>query len=321
MFGILSYFGQYTFTSTTGTYSNLVSPISLTNGSTWDDPQYTIPLGFNFDYFDSTVNKMYIEDYGLGGFIAINPTEVGIIPTLIPYGADIMDRGYDFASGGSSTGGLSPISYKLTGIAGNRILKIEWKNVGFYSDIDDNGISTDFTNFQLWLYETSNNIEIHFGPNSITQPSLCYDGVSGTSVELVPETNYSTGDYGPNAITLNGPPLNPNVKIINSYDSLEFINGTIYKFTKTGSTASLNENVLSFKPTVYPNPANNFINISTNEKFELSQVHLMDMNGKIVRTINNQFNKVDVSDLESGIYILNIISKNGLISNSKFIKN
>ncbi|MDB4088086.1 hypothetical protein N9544_00525 [Flavobacteriales bacterium] len=143
-------FGQYTFSTRTGTYTNLTGATSLTNGGTWDDPQLTIPIGFNFTLFNSTISTIYIEDYGLGADLTITDTETGIVPFFTPFISDIIDRGYDFIVGDAATGGLSPISYKLSGISGSRILKIEWKNAGFYSDIDDNGISTDYVNFQLW---------------------------------------------------------------------------------------------------------------------------------------------------------------------------
>ena len=320
-------FSQYSFSKSTGTYSNLVSPTSLTNGITWDDPQFTVPIGFNFKYFDSTISTFYIEDYGFGAHLAINDNETGKIPTLIPYGSDIIDRAYDLVSGTSTSGGLSPISYKLSGITGARILKIEWKNVGFYGDIDDDDVSTDFTNFQLWLYEGSNNIEIHFGPNSITSPLLSYDGEGGTSIELMSNYDYDLDDYGPNSIILRGNPTAPNVKIINTFDSLEFMNGTIpngtiYKFTKTGGTASVKESKLIFNTKIYPNPANNFIKVASEDVTKkISQIQIMDMNGKIIKTVVNQFNTIDVSQFNSGIYLVKVSSEDGLISNSKFVKN
>lgn len=324
--GVAYSFGQYTFTKTTGTYANLVSPTSLTNGNTWDDPQLTIPLGFNFQYFDSTVSTMFIEDYGLGSDLVVNDSEAGIIPTLSPFDVDIIDRAFDVSSGTVSTGGLSPISYKLSGATGSRILKIEWRNVGFYDDKDDDGNSIDFANFQVWLFEGTNNIELHYGPNSITQPLLCYESGTGAVIELFPELNYTTDESGPNVITLIGNPTAPSVKIINSFDSLESLNatipnGTIYRFTKTGGTVSIKENKASFNTIIFPNPANNFINISVKENNQISQVEVMDINGKLIRTINNQFTNIDVSDLTSGIYIVKVLSNEGLISNSKFVKN
>lgn len=314
-------FGQYSFSKTTGTYSDLSGSTSLTNGNTWDDDQFTIPLGFNFTYFDSTISTMYIEDYGLGAYLVTDPSETGIIPMLIPYGADITDRGWDDLTGPSS-GGLSPISYLLTGTTGSRILKVEWKNVGFYDDIDDNGISTDFTNFQLWLYEGTNNIEIHFGPNSITQPALSYSGETGSSVELITGFDFALDEYGANTITLEGIPTAPTVKVINTFDSLEFLNGTIpngtiYKFTKTGGTVGVKENN-AVQAQIYPNPALSLITI-TSDNESINSVVITDVNGRIVTEIPSNFQSIDVSGLDSGIYFAQINTYEGSVV-KRFVK-
>lgn len=316
IFGAICSNSQYNFTKTTGTYANLVGSTSVNNGVTWDDPQFTIPLGFNFTYFNSVTNMMVIEDAGLGAYLAINASETGVIPTLIPFGADIIDRG-DFG-----TVSLSPISYLISGTAGNRIAKIEWRNVGFYSDLDDDGISTDFTNFQLWLYEGSNNIEIRFGPTSVNQPSLCYDGETGASVELLPNFDYTNFSYGNNGITLKGSPTAPIVKIINTINDLEYLtgtipDGTIYRFVKNGAT-SIDENSL-VKASLFPNPATSTITIST-ELDNVTSVVITDVNGRVINEINSNFKTIDISGLESGVYFATVKTNQGSAI-KRFVKN
>ena len=316
---------QYTFSKTTGTYTDLVGSTSLTNGTTWDDPQLTIPLGFSFQYFDSTISTIYIEDYGVGAELAINSSETGIIPSLSPFDEDLVDRSFDVNSGNPSTGGTSPISYLLTGTAGSRIMKIEWKNAGFYEDIDDDGTSVDFVNFQVWLYEGSNNIEFHYGPNSISQPQLCYESGIGAIVVLYPAQNYLTGDSGPNVINLTQAPTAPIIKIINSFDSLGSLNatipnGTIYQFTKSGGSVSINESDLDFKIKIYPNPAISILNINNIENRKITNVSIIDVSGKLVISKGNFVNKtMNIETLENGVYFLKIESKDG-IALKRFMK-
>lgn len=50
---------SYDFSATTGSYSDLVASTTLNKGMTWDDPQFTIPIGFNFQYFNTTLNHIY----------------------------------------------------------------------------------------------------------------------------------------------------------------------------------------------------------------------------------------------------------------------
>jgi len=73
------------------------------------------------------------------------------------------------------------------------------------------------------------------------------------------------------------------------------------------------------RTTVFPNPAANTISISSD--LNISEVHLLDVSGKIVQTINNVENssKIDVSNLDAGIYFCQIKSQ-GDLKNIKFIK-
>jgi|TARA_B110000967_G_C18802617_1_gene519310 hypothetical protein len=314
-------FNQYTFSTRTGTYSNLTGATSLTNGGTWDDPQLTIPIGFNFTLFDSTISTIFIEDYGLGADLTITDSESGIVPFLTPFISDIIDRGYNFTVGDTSTGGLSPISYKLTGTSGSRILKIEWKNVGFYSDIDDNGISIDYANFQLWLYEGSNNIEMHYGPSSVTQAILCYEGDLGTIVFLTPNYDFSTDDIGVGSYNIHGNPTSPTFSTISAFTGLNTMSSTIpntriYKFTKS-TVASVNElNSKDFK--LFPNPSNQFISISSDNE-SIINVNITDITGKQVESIFQDFKSIDLSGLNSGIYFAQIKTENGSTT-KKFVK-
>ncbi len=57
---------------------------------------------------------------------------------------------------------------------------------------------------------------------------------------------------------------------------------------------------------IYPNPATNVLNISlTKEVFDL---HMIDMNGKLVHSIANisEQTQLSVSDLQPGIYIVRL---------------
>lgn len=77
--------------------------------------------------------------------------------------------------------------------------------------------------------------------------------------------------------------------------------------------------------TVYPNPANNMINIIYDIDGK-ANLDIVDINGKIVYSEsinhNNSLNKhsVDVSNLEAGIYFV-MIKKNSQYTSYKFIKN
>lgn len=313
----------YNFSSTTGTYSNLTGSISLNNTSPWDDPEFTIPIGFNFQYFNTTITEFSLFGIGDGADLSTQTIPTGTLPILLVYGADIADRGYDDNNQNATTGSLSNISYLLEGTVGNRILKIEWNNVGFYEDIIDDDISTDFTNFQLWLFEGSNAIEIHFGPNSITQPSLDFDNETGARIGLVENYNFNTDTLVGTANMLDGNPSNP--MLVNTTDpTLEsnylngvIPNGTIYRFENTSLSIEdftiYNDNI-----SLYPNPASNYFSITSKSKIET--ITLYNVSGTKIKTIDYDTNeKVDISNLNAGLYFASITSPKGTVT-KKIIK-
>ncbi|WP_313807381.1 T9SS type A sorting domain-containing protein [Flavobacterium sp.] len=68
------------------------------------------------------------------------------------------------------------------------------------------------------------------------------------------------------------------------------------------------------KFTVYPNPVNNIVNISNTANIQIEKVSLTDVNGRIVKTVNAGSLtdvQVNVSELNSGVYFMNIETNEG----------
>lgn len=75
------------------------------------------------------------------------------------------------------------------------------------------------------------------------------------------------------------------------------------------------------KLNIYPNPANNMINIDGVEQVE--SISISDITGRVIKTvrlINGRDNEVNVADLPSGTYIIRAIDKDGFKSMGKFQK-
>ena len=82
---------------------------------------------------------------------------------------------------------------------------------------------------------------------------------------------------------------------------------------------SLDSSIFSFSP----NPTSDFVNISNSDNIKVSSVKITDLNGRVVK--QNNFDsvsdiKINVSDLSSGIYMMNINSNEGSVT-KKIIKN
>ena len=87
----------------------------------------------------------------------------------------------------------------------------------------------------------------------------------------------------------------------------------------TGSNFYPENNVI-----IYPNPTSNILYIDVGEIMALRQIDLYSIDGNLLHTYPkntlNSIHQLDVSYLVSGIYVIHLISDEGLIT-SKFIKN
>lgn len=107
--------------------------------------------------------------------------------------------------------------------------------------------------------------------------------------------------------------------LCNSVDHYMFM---VDDFKVTAATLSVDSNVqASFS--VYPNPANNLINLSNSLNIVVEKVAITDMNGRTVKSLalnTASSTQIDISDLASGIYMMDISSEQGKLT-KKIIKN
>jgi hypothetical protein len=72
---------------------------------------------------------------------------------------------------------------------------------------------------------------------------------------------------------------------------------------------------------IYPNPANEILNIAATKEIEVKSIAVYDILGQIVLALPNvKVSKIDVSSLKTGNYFIKINSDKGS-SSTKFIKN
>jgi serine protease AprX len=88
----------------------------------------------------------------------------------------------------------------------------------------------------------------------------------------------------------------------------------------TDVTAGLSENELSNKIGIYPNPATDVINIAFDASLDTSNCSLVlyDIQGRVINQFNTFVDKIDVSNLSSGIYMLHV-TKDGATTSKKII--
>jgi len=61
---------------------------------------------------------------------------------------------------------------------------------------------------------------------------------------------------------------------------------------------------------LYPNPANNYVNIK-GSIIDLKQIDIFNINGQLVKTVTSKLDQIDISNLESAIYLVKLYSDTG----------
>ena len=99
-----------------------------------------------------------------------------------------------------------------------------------------------------------------------------------------------------------------------------YLNPRIYIALNLGNALS-EYNVIDYSTSVYPNPSNNVISIN-NSNFIIDNINLYSISGKLVKSqkVNSMQTNLNVTNLESGIYFLNIYSNNSIIKRKIIVK-
>ena len=72
------------------------------------------------------------------------------------------------------------------------------------------------------------------------------------------------------------------------------------------------------KIVLYPNPANDVVRISGNDQMVYREIVIFDLAGRVVKQAFN-CNEMDVNDLNSGVYMLQVVKENGAHETTKLL--
>lgn len=306
---------HYMFSTYSSTFEPIQEATSLDGGMVWDDPTWTVPLGFTFYTANDTITTLYVGELG--------PTVFGLQDDSL---TDMFLPSVDDIANADNDTLVSPVSYVVEGPPGFQICKIEWLNVGFYEDWAANGTYTNTTSFQLWLYENSNIFEYHCGPSNIPNPEIVH-AFGGPAMVFIENLNQNSGFDWDGFYSISGNPADPTIMNITPneilmseglpYNALltgEPAEGTVYRFAPTFVNVEENQ-LASFE--VYPNPTHGILHV-INPTNESVVAQVLSSDGKIIQTesLVSGRNTIDTNALASGFYIIRI---NG--NCSSFIKN
>ena len=219
-----------------------------------------------------------------------------------------------------SMGSSSSISYQVDMVGGQRILKVQWKQIEF---VDFPGL---YLNVQLWIEEITQNITFHFGPGNTD--TLTFAPGTGPQVGIF--------DFSPDfltlteLLTLGGNPAAP-AESASTILNLSGIpaEGTRYLFTNNtvinvGVDDRKGQNE-EFVPQwdVYPNPAVDYLFVGGKE-LDGDSFLVTDMRGVRVAEFNSFSGvqaSIPVGAWPSGVYVLTALSADGIQQHTRFVKN
>lgn len=251
-------------------------------------------------------------------------------------GNNLIEVEFDYFTGGTTTSLNSFRVYIYSAEASPRVLAgmgitknqtvsgVAFKNVvsGFYHWTSTPGTGT---------------YSIALGPNATTPFTLpentwvrmgfSFNTVNGEArwkVGTVDGTFSGNAQFPP--VTAGVNPGEVNFLVIagtgNTVASTSVFDGFVVKASATDSLLSLEQDFAAVNFKVYPNPANDIVNINAGTTL-VKSLQVTDMNGRVVKNVsvnNLSQTSVNISDLNTGLYLLSVFTNEG-VGTVKLVKN
>jgi len=134
-----------------------------TAGAIFDDNwSAPVPLPFSFQYFSQPVTQIFID---VNGFVRFDSAPVcgDFTNAAMGSGAAAGRAGPFWDDLRGSTTSTGQISYLVSGAPGSQTLTVEWKDLETWSGASNCADTFTRLNFQLVLFQGSNNIEFKYG--------------------------------------------------------------------------------------------------------------------------------------------------------------
>lgn len=301
---------SYVFSVPSGqAYTTLINVgTSISGGAVWNEDTFSAPIPFTFQLDGRPITRLHVTKDGgitvIGRRSAVGDTATG----FVPIGADLRNRGQ------GTTISKSRIWYQTMGSAPARVFKLEYLGAGFAEDT----ANADTANFQVWLYETSNIVEIRYGASRITPANLPNYFAFGNGTPFVgffKNVNFNNGTYGKlfylrgtaAALFLDSAllPSVPTSGLANYPGS-----GTVYRFTPTGNggSTSVSDAVAAARDmTLYPTLADNAVTVEWSGE-EGERYQILSSAGALVRVgkLQRGAQQLEVGALPPGTYNLRV---------------
>ncbi len=282
----------------------------------WDEEiSEPITLSFPFYYQGVLIQTVSVDPYG---DLLLN----GIMDDYIASG-HIFGVNVDYAAVGRGR-----VFYETVGIEPNRVLKVEFRDVGRANDPTGN----DTVNYQIWLLESSNSIEFRIGYNNVAD-----ENIAQLATEFPPKdvvfiglltNDGNTLATNTDALSLqfvdsnNVDSIIPLIDIITDPTAATYIaasykrfpnDGDVFRFVpKLETTIISPENAQIF--TVRPNPFSSQIDIDIPMKIKVNQINITNSLGQqyvLPISFGDTVISIKTEALPDGCYFIEILGTSG----------
>ncbi|WP_379968726.1 T9SS type A sorting domain-containing protein [Epilithonimonas sp. UC225_85] len=107
----------------------------------------------------------------------------------------------------------------------------------------------------------------------------------------------------------------------NTFDWFQLINvEALYELEAECDFLNVADTNFKSKVDIYPNPAQDYFEYKNLETMKILSVNIYDASGKVVKTLTGNQSKVNVSDLEKGVYIIKTKTSSNITLTNKLIK-
>lgn len=299
---------NYSIATDTATYVPLTGGVSVNDTIIWDDRNFAMPIGFNFNMDGQVNDTLYISRDNLLGIDTTGTVNVFVMTDM-----ELADRGTF-----NDTETRSPMRYQLTGTAPNRIFKFELANAGISTEHVLHGTNNDSVNIQAWFYETSNIVELRYGSSKISHPSDYHFLSAGKALNgfiknfnlklLVIQMGYF----------LDGDPAAPTVDSASDLFSISGglnnypPNRTVYRFTPKPANVK-DKASLQNKLELLSNTSSQQV-LLNNSGTETFRYTIIGLNGATMYNsgvIKQGTNHISIGNLPQGMYLLHVSGNDG----------
>ncbi|MBX7052876.1 MAG: T9SS type A sorting domain-containing protein [Flavobacteriales bacterium] len=204
----------------------------------------------------------------------------------------------------------SSMTYSIEGTSGHKIIRMQYRNMKLTSGEADN-----FVNLQIWYYQETGVVEVHYGPRSENNASG-YTSTTGPHAGMF----YSADDFSAcyEKLWCTGNPNNPTLANTSNYNFLAMYGvpdeGTVFRFTPLFLINAIEVPKDIVLPRIYPNPTMQWLrveNLSVGTVIELADSYGRHINQFVAAQDNMQ---LDLSAYEAGLYYLSIQDGTGKYS-------